>query len=464
MKILSKRGAENLMFNNYKYKCRRDRCQPNIKFWVCVEDNCTISMKTNAEGTAIIMHPRSNVHSHPPFTAEKVEKIEIRNAVKRKALTDLQLKSNKVIRDSIGDSQYIMTKDIKNLREVIYYHRVQEVGHIPKTRGEALDCLALLQATFKTDRGEPFLYVDKTLEIAIVTCRTNLLMLLDTGNAVFADGTFKYRPRHFEQMYTIHGFKLSTYMPLVYCFLPSKSKATYKSMWNFITMIAASMNIDLQISRIRFDFEKAAQNAVQDVFPECHVQGCRFHLGQSWYKKLNTELPSLREHYKDATSDIGKWLKTFFGLPFLDSTDVEDMFTELIADAPQHPDTLTFADYVYDYYIADGCDFPPEIWAAEPSGERNTTNGAESFHADYNKQFRHIKPPVRTVLDVLRSIQNETYVSIRTVNSGIPGQRRVEEIRRENFVEFQYQRYNNGQIDKLQYIEILGHRFKGMDL
>jgi len=69
-------------------------------------------------------------------------------------------------------------------------------------------------------------------------------------------------------------------MPLIYCFSPLKSEATCKSMWNFITMIAASMNIDLQIRRIQIDFGKAAQNAVKDVFPECDILEFRFHLGQ----------------------------------------------------------------------------------------------------------------------------------------------------------------------------------------
>ena len=40
------------------------------------------------------------------------------------------------------------------------------------------------------------------------------------------DGTFKYCPTFFMQLYTIHGM-VNGYMPLVYCLLPNKTKDTY---------------------------------------------------------------------------------------------------------------------------------------------------------------------------------------------------------------------------------------------
>ena len=42
--------------------------------------------------------------------------------------------------------------------------------------------------------------------------------------------------------------------------------------------------------------------------------------------KLYASSKSLSKEYKDPESDIGKWLKTFFGLSYLDSSDVVDCF------------------------------------------------------------------------------------------------------------------------------------------
>ncbi|KAK3929212.1 Phosphatidylcholine-sterol acyltransferase [Frankliniella fusca] len=46
--------------------------------------------------------------------------------------------------------------------------------------------------------------------------------------------------------------------------------------------------------------------------------------------------------------------------------------------------------------------FPPSLWAWAPDGLPSTTNGAESFHADFNRQFAKAHPNVHASLQVLR--------------------------------------------------------------
>jgi hypothetical protein len=50
------------------------------------------------------------------------------------------------------------------------------------------------------------------------------------------------------------------------------------------------------------------------VWPLIQMKGCRFHLGQSWWRKIQTV--DLSQEYKK-NSDISIFLKYFFGLPFL---------------------------------------------------------------------------------------------------------------------------------------------------
>jgi hypothetical protein len=45
------------------------------------------------------------------------------------------------------------------------------------------------------------------------------------------------------------------------------------------------------------------------------VKCCRFHLGQSWWRKIQSL--SLSNEYKDKESDIGKWLLMTFGIMFI---------------------------------------------------------------------------------------------------------------------------------------------------
>ncbi|KAF0716852.1 Uncharacterized protein FWK35_00029148 [Aphis craccivora] len=59
---------------------------------------------------------------------------------------------------------------------------------------------------------------------------------------------------------------------------------------------------------------------------------CRFHLGQSWWRKIQSE-SSLRESYINTNDELGKWLN----------------------------------DYILNNYIGDKCLVPPELWVEKPS-------------------------------------------------------------------------------------------------
>ena len=52
---------------------------------------------------------------------------------------------------------------------------------------------------------------------------------------------------------------------------------------------------------------------------------------------------------------------------------------------PIYPtDISDFSDYVLNNYIIKDAKFLPSLWEKEPTDEYRTTNGAESFHNNYN--------------------------------------------------------------------------------
>lgn len=55
------------------------------------------------------------------------------------------------------------------------------------------------------------------------------------------------------------------------------------------------------------------------------IKGCRFHLGQAWYRKLQSL--GLAKVYS-TEDEKGNFLKTFFCLPFLSPNEVDDCFTD----------------------------------------------------------------------------------------------------------------------------------------
>jgi len=48
-----------------------------------------------------------------------------------------------------------------------------------------------------------------------------------------------------------------------------------------------SLNLVFEPSLVLTDFVKAAMNAVSTVLPASRLHGCRFHLGQSWWRRIH---------------------------------------------------------------------------------------------------------------------------------------------------------------------------------
>ena len=143
--------------------------------------------------------------------------------------------------------------------------------------------------------------------------------------------------------------------------------------------------------------------------------------------------------YKDKSSDAGKWLSKFFGLPLLSENEVEDSFAEdIMFDAPDDDNCSKFAVYVLESYIAEMYIFPPCMWASVQDGNSpRTNNGSESFHAHFNAQFYARHPNIFIFLDVLQQKRTFTYIKIRSLDT--PALQRRMEVEKINYSLEKYQ-------------------------
>ena len=89
------------------------------------------------------------------------------------------------------------------------------------------------------------------------------------------------------QLYSLHVSSHGCVYPLVYVLMTKRTQAMYCAMLRYIVEKAADMfNIELTPRHISTDFEEAAINAFEEVFPSAVVTGCHFHLGQSVMRKV----------------------------------------------------------------------------------------------------------------------------------------------------------------------------------
>ncbi|KAL4091005.1 hypothetical protein QTP88_025749 [Uroleucon formosanum] len=269
---------------------------------------------------------------------------------------------------------------------------------------------------YTTNDNEQFIFVNNSVSSIIgFSTERNLNVLCDV-TYIYMDGTFNVCPKFFTQLFTIHGLKDDVYIPLVFFLLPDKQKITYELAFKYLVDHCSLHCMTLAPVQVFIDFGIAIHMAVESAWPTSQIRGCRFHLAQSWWRKIqNLGFSAI---YKDTSSEneIGNFLELFFGLPFLRPIEVIDCFTdELMAVRPTGDNRIEeFMDYVFDNYISPEASFPPSIWAQFSTTLNRTTNSCESFHSKLNSCFYSGHPNIFVFINELLEVQSETYIKCRS--------------------------------------------------
>ncbi|XP_072161393.1 uncharacterized protein [Bemisia tabaci] len=459
------RGKRCVIIELYKLTESNVLQSGNIRFR-CANKKCGASVLVD-ETVKKVIQPSAVEHNHEPYTSEEITKQKFKVSVKRKAAENLIEKPSKIIRRELllDGACELSNLELPGIRKMMYKERKKSLpAPIPKSRQEAYCQLYDLQRKILV-KGQQFCFVNAAKNMVILTCESNL-KLMQVSELFFGDGTFSYAPDHFSQLYTIHVYKNCFYIPVAFCFLPSKSCETYRLMWRELQNLSLSLTgKNFVIPTFYADFESAAHNAIHAEFPDCMLLCCRFHLSQSWFRFIQSNSFLLRE-YNTKGSAVGKWLRYFFGLPLLPPNEVLGGFLDLMSIVPDGipQETQTeFSNYLLNNYILTLSKYPPDLWAGPPSNCPRTTNGNESFHSNYNKEFYHTHPNIHNVVEVLRQIQAETLTKITSVNMNVTNTIKQPTIDRNNYAIEAWNTYAASKRDRearLTYLKRLGHHFQ----
>lgn len=456
MDIVTNKGKECLLYEGNKYRKYYTK-KNDIVCWRCTIKCCNARLESN-NGTVV---KQIGDHNHAE-TVVNPSAVSLRVACKRKASQDISVRPSKIIRSTVASdvsgvaSETLTTRDVINCRAAIYRQRRKQYGTLPHSLSETIVKLRVMPMT--THKKEDFLMYCEEFSsddgMAIFTTSTNLRTLV-ACDTVLMDGTFKSCPRFFVQVYTIFAYANHTYLPLVYGLLRNKEQSTYETFLQTVINQCFSMNLVFKPAVVLTDFEKSAMNAVSALLPDSRLHGCRFHLGQSWWRRIQTL--GLSEEYKDKRTEIGQWLLLFFGLSLLSPGDVSTAFTdEIMSTMPADDRCQRFADYVVENYVDFNSDFPVGLWAQSPDLNPATTNGAESFHGHMNDDFNTPHPNIYIFVESLLRQQTATYISIGSLafTKTLPRAAREKTALLMQF----YTDYLQGNITMKQYIQRVAYR------
>ena len=116
----------------------------------------------------------------------------------------------------------------------------------------------------------------------------------------------------------------------------------------------------------------------------------------------------IRLYYKNATHQLTNVTETH-----------EKKFKE--AHRNNVRNRMNSSEYVLENYIAVDSKFPPTLWAKPPDLLfPYTKNDTESYHSHLNAEFYVKHPNIYVFVDVLKKIQQTTYVSMNSMSHRSP--------------------------------------------
>ena len=147
------------------------------------------------------------------------------------------------------------------------------------------------------------------------------------------DGTFKTVPGLLRQLYTIHceigGEANSRIVPVFYALMTSKSKECYKRIFEEIKDWADDKHVLINHKYILTDFEQAVIRAIEEEFLLFKHKGCLFHLGQSVWRKIQSEGGS---NLYAENGEVSLLLRQLIALSFLREEEIAEVFRDMKRD------------------------------------------------------------------------------------------------------------------------------------
>lgn len=452
--VVSERGKPLLVLEDFTYRLKRE-LKNGEKFWTCTKSNCNAKVFTVGD----VLSRRDTTHHHeadPQTISRKV----ISSTAKRKATENLSERPSKIIHsaliDNVGDFKNLTVTDINSIKRNIYNERRKTLPPLPKSTEDVIEILKNMD--IRTVKMENFLSVcDEENKIVVFSCDSNL-RFLSSCDKMFMDGTFQFCTKYFCQLFSIHVVKNGHYIPVAFCLLTNKAQSTYVQLFRLIQRKLEEINCAFLPKCIVADFEQAIHGAISQVWPHCAITGCRFHLGQAWYR--NIQKLGLSNDYQNPESEKGEWLRYLFGLPFLDPEDVGDCFALDFAEFQPVDDSVThMADYLVTNYISEDAKFPPTVWASQSASTELTTNACESFHSHFNAQFYASHPSIFSFIDTLKQCQTTTYLKIQSLAKPKKIQNKAVRQRHET-ITAKIEAYKSGSITRLNFVKCISYLSK----
>ncbi|KAF4649821.1 hypothetical protein FOL46_001467 [Perkinsus olseni] len=318
--ILSNKGGKNLVYECYQYSKKTLRSAPSgTTYWYCTNAGCTASLlvKGNIQGDIALLEVAKGRKGHT-CKGPQAPLNAIRSTLRAEAL---KMKPHMPMRPVFDEVIATATREvIEQLPPIrtclntmrVHRKRADPCPAAPMKRDGWVIPQEYAEATIGNEKWRTLAYDSGQHESDRVICYYNPAVLaeLQTNCKEFhlsLDGTFDFCAERWSQQYTcmIKSPNSNKRYPVFFFLLPSKKFEVYQEAFSVLRDF-----LRRPVASCTLDFEPAAINAVESVFPGCELSLCYFHLCKNLIKHL--------KYYSILKDEIGfQAYYNLAALPFL---------------------------------------------------------------------------------------------------------------------------------------------------
>ena len=273
-----------------------------------------------------------------------------------------------------------------------------------------------------------------------IYCSDYGLKLLAQATKIGGDGTFKTRPKIYQQLYIIMAWHKGVCQPAAFCLLGGKHGDTYIRMIYEINKGIIALGLTWKPEFVSLDFEMGAILAFIFCFPAIKIIGCWFHFGQCLFRKI-LEI-GLKTQYGD-DEELKKLVQNCISLALCHPDEVVDIFVSHVINKSvpiqrKYPRFDEFIKYMTKTWIEgegeSGPLFKIEWWNHWKHLETRTniTNEAYNFRLTV-KMGSQIHPNIWLWVEFIQEEDFQLSVKYEQIkNDTYKGRNRTNEVRKDN--------------------------------
>jgi hypothetical protein len=215
-------------------------------------------------------------------------------------------------------------------------------------------------------------------------------MHFENTKTILMDGTFKYSPTNYKQLYTLVGYVKGIYVPMIYVLMYKKNEESYVKLCNFLKERIPFFEPETII----VDFEQAPRKAFKSSYPDSEFYGCCFHFTQIIWRKIQ-ELRLVVIYNSDFSFKLN--IRMLLSLCFVREDKVRHYFDLLKTKLNHERERNKYVKIIkfFEKNYINVSDENLRFWNAYNrvlAFLPRTTNALEGFHRAINKLFSRANP------------------------------------------------------------------------